>query len=119
MANERFKALTQFYREFIKPDLDEIRSASTVLATKAELVAYMDDSTSASDRVDSDIQSLRAAPSSRSNFSHLVQPSDVSKVTDAVDQKLDRMALRSELVELKDQVAHLTERIAQLEKALN
>ena len=37
----------------------------------------------------------------------------------AVDQKLDRMALRSELVELKDQVAHLTERIAQLEKALN
>jgi ubiquinone biosynthesis protein UbiJ len=38
---------------------------------------------------------------------------------DGVDQKLDRMAVRSELVELKDQVAHLTERIAQLEKALN
>ena len=37
----------------------------------------------------------------------------------AADEKLDRMALKSELVELKDQVAHLTERIAQLEKALN
>jgi ubiquinone biosynthesis protein UbiJ len=37
----------------------------------------------------------------------------------AVDEKLDRVAFRSELVDLKDQVAHLTERIAQLEKALN
>jgi uncharacterized coiled-coil DUF342 family protein len=35
------------------------------------------------------------------------------------DEKLDRMALRSELVELKDQAAHINERIAQLEKALN
>jgi len=35
------------------------------------------------------------------------------------DEKLDRMALKSELVDLKDQVAHLTERVAQLEKALN
>jgi len=36
----------------------------------------------------------------------------------SVDQKLDRMALRSELVELKDQVSLLTQRIVKLEKAL-
>lgn len=35
------------------------------------------------------------------------------------DEKLDRMALKSELVELKDRGAHLMERITQLEKALN
>jgi polyhydroxyalkanoate synthesis regulator phasin len=37
----------------------------------------------------------------------------------SVEQKLDRMALRSELVELKEQVSQLEQRIAALEKVLN
>ncbi len=37
----------------------------------------------------------------------------------AVEQKLDRMALRSELTELKEQVLQLTQRIDAIEKALN
>ena len=36
----------------------------------------------------------------------------------AVEEKLDRMALRSELIELKAQVASLEERIARLESEL-
>lgn len=36
----------------------------------------------------------------------------------AVEQKLDRMALRSELLELKAQVASLDERIAELENEI-
>jgi peptidoglycan hydrolase CwlO-like protein len=72
--------------------------------------------------VDSEIQSLSAALRRlKTEFQSLTAGVRrlEERVVKAVEQKLDRMALKSELVELKDQVASLTERIAQLEKALN
>ena len=69
--------------------------------------SYMDVNRAEFTRLDTEYHALRAA---------------VLRLEDrmaSVDEKLDRMAMRSELVELKDQVAHLTERIVELEKALN
>jgi hypothetical protein len=61
VANEQFKALMEFYREFIKPDLDEIRSSINGMVTKAEMMSFMDDIYKRFDRLEAEFQSLNAA----------------------------------------------------------
>lgn len=81
---------------------------------KFEMMVYTSQVNGGSDPLETEYQALTAAVLRVEE-----RLSGLEAEVTAVDQKLDRMALKSELVELKDQVALLTERIAQLEKALN
>jgi predicted nucleic acid-binding Zn-ribbon protein len=104
VANELFDTLMQFYREFIQPEFDDIRAK---MVTKDEMLSYMDDIYKRFERLETEYHALSSA---------------VRRLEDrmtALDQKLDRMALRSELIELKEQALQLTQRIDAIEKALN
>ena len=107
MANELFDTLVKFYREFIQPQFDELRSQMNGMVTKADMLGYLDDIYKRFDRLESEYQALSAAVRR------------IEERMTAVDQKLDRMALRSELIELKEQVLQLSQRIDAIEKALN
>lgn len=107
MANELWDALMKFYREIIGPRFDALDARVDGMVSKSEMMSYMDDVYVKFGRLETEYHALSVA---------------VRRLEDrmaSVDEKLDRIAMRSELFELKDQLANLTERIAQLEKALN
>ncbi len=102
MADELFDNLTRFYREFIQPEFDDIRAK---MVTKDELHSYMDDIYTRFGRLETEYHSVSAA---------------LLRLEQQMTQlNVDRVAVRSDLVELKGQVSQLTQRIADLEKDLN
>jgi predicted nucleic acid-binding Zn-ribbon protein len=109
--DELFKTLMRFHREVVQPEIEEfraeVRSRFDGMVTRDELLGYLDDIYKRFERLESEYQALSAA----------VRRIEESMA--AVDKKLDRMALRSELIELKEQALQLTQRIDAIEKALN
>ena len=97
--------LMRFQTEMVEPGFESIRADIGAMATKADMLSYMDDIYNRFDRLESEYQALNAA------VGRLEQQ--------MTEQNVDRLAVRSELVELKDQVSQLTDRIADLEKDLN
>lgn len=73
MANELFEVLTQFYRDVIKPDFDDIREK---MATKADLEAVREEMATKSDlqairdemATKSDLQAIRAEMATKSDL---------------------------------------------------
>jgi chromosome segregation ATPase len=73
VANELFEVLTQFYRDVIKPDFDDIREK---MATKADLEAVREEMATKSDlqairdemATKSDLQAIRAEMATKSDL---------------------------------------------------
>jgi predicted nucleic acid-binding Zn-ribbon protein len=105
MAEELWNTLLKFHREVAAPEIiGPLREE--IAAFRRETNGHFDAIYKRLDRLESDIRHVSAA---------------VRRVEErlaAAEQKLDRMAPRSELLELKAQVTSLEERIAQLESEL-
>ena len=105
MAEELWNTLMRFHREVALPEIrEELRDE--IGAFRRETNAHFEAIYKRLDRLESEYQALSAA---------------VRRVEErlaAVEQKLGPMVVRSELLELKAQVASLVERIAQLENEI-
>jgi predicted nuclease with TOPRIM domain len=102
--DELLKTLMQFHREIVRPEFQEIRdemkSMRAEMVTRDEFLSHIDAIYKRFDRLETEYQSIRVA------LQRLEQRMAV------VGENIDKIAIRSELEELK-------ERIAQLEKQLN
>jgi predicted nuclease with TOPRIM domain len=94
MADELYDVLTRFHREVVIPDMQRM-----IGEVRSEVLSHFDTLYKRLDRLESEYQALRAA-------------------VIRIEEKLDRTALRSELLELKARVATLEEKIAELENEI-
>jgi len=105
MAEQLWNTLMRFHREVALPEIrEELRDE--IGAFRRETNAHFEAIYKRLDRLESEYQALSAA---------------VRRVEErlaAVEQELGPMVVRSELLELKAQVASLVERIAQLENEI-
>ena len=105
MAEDLLTVLTRFHREVVIPDMERLID-DRFTPLRDEMLSGFDAVYKRLDRLESEYQSLRAA---------------VQRLEDGltvVGQKIDKMALRSELVELKSRVALLEQKIAEIEANL-
>jgi chromosome segregation ATPase len=126
MKNEMLQVLAQFHREVFLPDFQRIvdeaieKSVGSMRSEKSEYyglrswISHLDDRLS---RVECDVQSSNAdmgRVESELRFvkSHLVALE--MRVTD-IENKIDRLATETELVEIRQQIVILNDRIAALE----
>jgi predicted nuclease with TOPRIM domain len=109
MPDELLSVLTRFHREVVVPDIERIVDAkldAKITPLREEMLANFDAVFKRLDRLESEYHALTAA---------------VKRLEDrmaAVEQKIDKLTLRSELVELKERVQALEQRIAELEAQL-
>lgn len=83
MANELFETLTQFYRDVIKPDFDDIREK---MATKADLEAVREEMATG-------LQSVR---------DEMATKSDLQAIRDEMATKAELQAVRDEMATKSD-----------------
>jgi predicted nucleic acid-binding Zn-ribbon protein len=105
MADELWNTLLRFHREVAAPSIIE-PLREEIAAFRRETLSHFDAVYKRLDRLENEYQALRAAVER------------LEERMTAVEQKLDRMALRSELRELETKVATLQERISQLESEI-
>lgn len=137
MKNDRFQVLTQFHREVILPDVQRIvdeaygklrnemytqfdgvymrfdRMESEYYALKSWM-SRLDERLA---RIESEVQSLNARMGRVEKELQAVKSNLVAlemRVTD-IENKIDRLATETELVEIRQQIVLLNDRIAALE----
>jgi len=101
--DELLKTLAQFHREIVVPDLERIIDFK-IEPLREMVLANFDALWQRLDRLEGEYVLLNAA----------VQRLETRMA--AVDEKLDKFALRTDLLELKDRVDQLQRRIDELEK---
>jgi polyhydroxyalkanoate synthesis regulator phasin len=105
VPDELLSVLTRFHREVVVPDIERIVDGK-ITPLREDMLANFDAVFKRLDVLQSEYHALTAA---------------VQRLEDrmaAVEQKIDKLALRSELVELKQRVQALEQRIADLEAQL-
>lgn len=109
MADELLSVLTRFHREVVVPDIERIVDAkldARITPLRQEMLANFDAVFKRLDRLESEYHALTAAVKR------------LEERMSAIEQKIDKLALRAELVELKERVHALEQRIADLESQL-
>lgn len=122
MANELFEVLTQFYRDVIKPDFDDIREK---MATKADLEAVREEMATKSDlqairdemATKSDLQAIRAEMATKSDLQAVergvqaeLQAIRREMVTWPVLIRFHEYVIRPEIDEVRSKLADLATR---------
>jgi len=105
MADDLLSVLTRFHREIVLPDIEEV-VAKQISPLRDEMLSGFDAVFKRLDPLDSEFQSLSAA--TRRLEGQMA----------SVEQKIDKMAVRSELVDLKQRIHALENRVAELESQL-
>lgn len=109
MPDDLLQVLTRFHREVVLPDIERIVEAkieAKIEPLRAEMLRNFDAVFKRLDRLETEYQALSAAVRR------------IEERMTAVEQAIDKLALRSELVELKERVQSLEQRIADLESQL-
>jgi chromosome segregation ATPase len=122
VANELFEVLTQFYRDVIKPDFDDIREK---MATKADLEAVREEMATKSDlqairdemATKSDLQAIRAEMATKSDLQAVergvqaeLQAIRREMVTWPVLIRFHEYVIRPEIDEVRSKLADLATR---------
>ena len=105
MADDLLQVLTRFHREVVLPDLERVVDAR-ISPLREEMLANFDAVFRRLDRLESEYQALSAAVER------------LEKRMTSIEEKIDKLALRSELEELRERVVALEQRIAELESQL-
>ena len=109
MTDDLLGVLTRFHREVVLPDIERIvddRLEATIGALREDMLSNFDALYKRMDRLDSEYHALTAA---------------VGRLEErmrSMEQKLDRAALQSEVLGLKERVIALEQRIAEIEAEL-
>src|SRR6185369_11988334 len=106
MAEDLFGVLARFHREIVGPDIERIVERAIdgrVVPLREDMLANFDALFKALERLENEYQSISGA---LHRFEERIG---------SVEQKIEKLALRSELVELKERVHALEQRISQLE----
>jgi phage shock protein A len=105
MAEDLLRVLTRFHREVVLPDLERVVEGR-LAPLREEMLANFDAVFKRLDRLESEYTALSAAVAR------------IEKRLEGVDQKIDKLALRAELLELKERVHALEQKIADIEAQL-
>jgi predicted nucleic acid-binding Zn-ribbon protein len=105
MSDDLLNVLTRFHREVVVPDIERIVDAK-ITPLREEMLANFDAVFRRLDRLESEYQALSAAVGR------------LEKRMTSIEEKIDKLALRSELEELRERVVALEQRIAELESQL-
>jgi predicted nuclease with TOPRIM domain len=105
MADELLDTLTRFDVEIVLPDMERVVD-ERVRSLRDDMNTGFDETLKKLDRLDSEYVALQAATSR------------LEVNAQSIEQKLDRMALRSEVLELREKVSLLEQRLARLESDL-
>ena len=105
MAEDLLGVLTRFHREVVVPDIERIVDAR-ITPLRDEMLSNFDAVFKRLDGLETEYYALTAAVGR------------LEQRMAAIEQKIDKFALRSELIELKQRVQQLEERIAELEAEL-
>lgn len=97
--------LMRYHREIVRPEIDEVRSKLAALATRDELLSHVDGIYVRFGRLESEYAALIAA------VRRLEQQ--------MAQQNADLGAVRSELVEVRNEISQLAQRVTSLENVLN
>ena len=109
MSDDLLNVLTRFHREVVVPDIERIVEAkidAKITPLREEMLANFDAVFRRLDRLESEYQALSAAVER------------LEKRMTSIEEKIDKLALRSELEELRERVVALEQRIAELESQL-
>jgi phage shock protein A len=109
MAEDLLNVLTRFHREVVVPDMERIVERAIdakVTPLREEMLANFDAVFERLDRLESGYTALSAAVAR------------IEQRLGAVEQKIDKLALRSELLELKERVQAREQKIAEIEAQL-
>jgi len=105
MADDLMQGLTRFYREVVVPDMKTFVETE-ITPLRHDVLSLSDEIYQRFDRIEAEYQSLKSAVSR------------IEARLKSNDEKIDRMALRSDLLEIKESLVDLTRRVAQLESDL-